>query len=169
MMQPKLTKSAVSVQEALYKLGLDCKVLELPNSTRTALDAASAIGCEISQIVKSLIFKTKKTEKTVLVLASGPNQVDIKTIEDCIGESITKADADFVREVTGFAIGGIPPLGHKNVIDFIYMDKDLLNLDEVWAAAGTPNAVFYIKSQDLLKATSANIISLSKPKREPES
>lgn len=165
----KLAKSAVAVQEALDKLGLDCKVLGLPNSTRTALDAASAIGCEISQIVKSLIFKTKKTEKPVLVLASGPNQVDIKTIEDCADESITKADADFVRDVTGFAIGGIPPLGHKNVIDFIYIDQDLMALDEVWAAAGTPNAVFCIKSQDLFKATSANIVSLSKSKREPES
>lgn len=98
-MTPKLAKSAVSVQEALDYLGLECKVLELPNSTRTALDAASAIGCEISQIVKSLVFRTKKTRKPVLVLASGPNQVDIKTIEDCVGESITKADADFVKRL----------------------------------------------------------------------
>lgn len=163
-MPPKLAKSAVSVQKALDKLGLDCKVLELPNSTRTALDAASAIGCEISQIVKSLVFRTKKTVKPVLVLASGPNQVDIKTIEDCVGESITKADADFVREVTGFAIGGIPPVGHKNVIDFIYIDKDLLNFDEVWAAAGTPNAVFCIKSQDLFKATGGKLINVKKIK-----
>lgn len=163
-MPPKLAKSAVSVQEALYKLGLDCKVLELPNSTRTALDAASAIGCEISQIVKSLIFKTKKTEKTVLVLASGPNQVDIKTIEDCAGESITKADADFVRDVTGFAIGGIPPVCHKNVIDLIYIDQDLMALDEVWAAAGTPNAVFCIKTQDLLKATGGSLINIKEEK-----
>ncbi|MFO1257536.1 MAG: YbaK/EbsC family protein [Gammaproteobacteria bacterium] len=160
-MQPKLAKSAVSV------LGLECKVLELPNSTRSALDAASAIGCNMAQIVKSLIFRTKRTEKPILLLVSGPNQVDIKTIEDCVGESITKADADFVREVTGFAIGGIPPVGHKNAIDFIYIDQDLLELDEVWAAAGTSNAVFCIKSQDLFMATSANIVSLSK--REPKS
>jgi prolyl-tRNA editing enzyme YbaK/EbsC (Cys-tRNA(Pro) deacylase) len=160
MMQPKLAKSAASVQEALDKLGLECKVLELPNSTRTALDAASAIGCTITQIVKSLIFRTKKTEKPVLILASGPNQVDIETIEDCVGESITKADADFIKEVTGFAIGGIPPLGHKNVIDLIYIDKDLLSLDEVWAAAGTPNAVFCIKSQDLLKVTDGKLINI---------
>jgi len=166
-MPPKLPKSAVSVQEALDELGLECKVLELPNSTRTAQDAASAIGCNIAQIVKSLIFKTKNSGKPVLVLASGPNQVDIKTIEDSVGERITKADADFVREVTGFAIGGIPPIGHKNAIDFIYIDRDLLSLDEVWAAAGTPNAVFCIKSKDLFKVTSANIVSLSE--REPES
>ncbi len=167
MMQPKLAKSAASVQEALDKLKLECKVLELPNSTRTAIDAASSIGCDIGQIVKSLIFRTKKTEKPILVLASGPNQVDIKTIEGCVGESITKADANFVREITGFAIGGISPVGHKNAIDFIYIDRDLLDLDEVWAAAGTPNAVFCIKSRDLLRATSGKVVSLSK--REPES
>lgn len=163
-MSPKLAKSAASVQEALDKLGLECRVLELPNSTRTALDAASAIGYEISQIVKSLIFKTKKTDKPVLVLASGTNQVDIKIIEDRVGESITKADADFVREVTGFAIGGIPPIGHKNAIDFIYIDRDLLDLDEIWAAAGTPNAVFCIKSQDLLKATDGKLINIKEIK-----
>jgi prolyl-tRNA editing enzyme YbaK/EbsC (Cys-tRNA(Pro) deacylase) len=164
MMQPKLTKSAVSVQEALDKLKLECKVLELPSSTRTAIDAASSIGCDIGQIVKSLVFRTKKTGKPVLVLASGPNQVDIKTIEDCVGESITKADADFVREVTGFAIGGITPVGHKNAIDFIYIDQDLMALDEVWAAAGTPNAVFCIKSQDLFKATDGKLINITEIK-----
>jgi prolyl-tRNA editing enzyme YbaK/EbsC (Cys-tRNA(Pro) deacylase) len=164
MMTLKLAKSAVSVQEALDELGLECKVLELPSSTRTAIDAASSIGCDIGQIVKSLVFRTKKTGKPVLVLASGPNQVDIKTIEDCVGESITKADADFVREVTGFAIGGIPPVGHKNAIDFIYIDQDLMALDEVWAAAGTPNAVFCIKSQDLLKATDGKLINIKEIK-----
>jgi prolyl-tRNA editing enzyme YbaK/EbsC (Cys-tRNA(Pro) deacylase) len=164
MMPPKLAKSAASVQEALDKLGLECKVLELPNSTRTALDAASSIRCDIAQIVKSLIFKTKKTGRPVLILASGHNQVDIKTIEDCIGESITKADAVFVRNITGFAIGGIPPLGHKNAIDFIYIDQDLMALDEVWAAAGTPNAVFCIKSQDLLKATDGKLINIKEIK-----
>ena len=163
-MQPKLAKSAVSVQEALDKLKLECKVLELQSGTRTAIDAASSIGCDIGQIVKSLVFRTKKTGKPVLVLASGPNQVDIKTIEDCVGESITKADADFAREVSGFAIGGIPPVGHKNVIDFIYIDKDLLNLDEIWAAAGTPNAVFCIKSRDLLKATGGSLINIKEEK-----
>ena len=164
MMSPKLAKSAASVQEALDKLGLECKVLELPDSTRTAADAASSIGCDITQIVKSLIFRTKNSGKPVLVLASGPNQVDIKTIEDRVGESITKADADFVREVTGFAIGGIPPISHKNAIDFIYIDRDLLDLDEVWAAAGTPNAVFCIKSQDLLKATDGKLINIKEIK-----
>lgn len=159
-MTQKLAKSASFVQEALSKLQLECKVLELPSSTRTASDAASSIGCDIAQIVKSLIFKTKNTNKPVLVLASGPNQVNVKQIEAYVGESITKADADFVREVTGFAIGGIPPIGHKNSIDHIYIDRDLASLDEVWAAAGTPNAVFCIKSKDLVEATKGKVISI---------
>jgi prolyl-tRNA editing enzyme YbaK/EbsC (Cys-tRNA(Pro) deacylase) len=163
-MTQKLAKSTLSVQESLSKLQLECKVLELPSSARTASDAVSSIGCDIAQIVKSLIFKTKNTHKPVLVLASGPNQVDVKQIEAYLDESITKADASFVREVTGFAIGGIPPIGHKNIIDLIYIDQDLTDLDEVWAAAGTPNAVFCIKSQDLLKATSGKIINVKEIK-----
>lgn len=165
-MHKKLSKNAIFIQESLTKLQLECNVLELPESTKTAIDAASAIGCDIAQIVKSLIFKTQETEKPVLVLASGANQVDIKTIESHIGQSITKADADFVRNVTGFAIGGIPPIGHKNIIDLIYIDQSLMEHDDVWAAAGTPNAVFCIKSHDLFKATNGKIISLSKREQE---
>lgn len=160
-MSQKLTKSAQSVQEALNKAGLTCKVLELPSTTRTAVDAAASIGCDISQIVKSLIFKTKNTTRPILVLASGPNKVHEKQIEFYAGESIIKADADFVREITGFAIGGIPPIGHKNPIDLIYIDHDLITLDEVWAAAGTPNAVFCIKSKELAEITNGKIISIS--------
>ena len=159
-MTQKLAKSALSVQETLKTFELECKVLELPSSTRTAVDAASSIGCDIVQILKSLIFKTKNTNKPVLVLASGPNQVDIKQIEIFLSESISKADADFAREVTGFAIGGIPPIGHKKIIDLIYIDQDLIDLNEVWAAAGTPNSVFCIKSKDLLKATGGKVINI---------
>jgi prolyl-tRNA editing enzyme YbaK/EbsC (Cys-tRNA(Pro) deacylase) len=161
-MKQQFSKSAESVQETLTKLGLECRVLELPSSTRTASDAAQSIGCDVAQIVKSLIFKTKNTNKPVLVLASGANQVNEKQIEVYIGEGITKADADFVRDITGFAIGGIPPIGHKNVIDLIYIDQDLMLLDEVWAAAGTPNAVFCIKSKNLIDVTNGKIISISK-------
>lgn len=163
-MLPKLAKSATSVQEALDKLGLVCKVLELPDSTTTAADAASSIGCDIAQIVKSLIFRTKNSGKPVLVLVSGPNQVNIQLLEGYLGESVTKADANFVREVTGFAIGGIPPIGHKNSIDFIYIDKDLLDIDKVRAAAGTPNTVFCIKSKYSLKATDGKLINIKEAK-----
>ena len=160
-MNQLIARSAQSVQESLKKAGLECKVLELPSSTKTAIDAAMSIGCDISQIVKSLIFKTKETARPVLVLASGQSMVSEKQIELNIGEKITKADADFTREITGFAIGGIPPIGHKHYIDLIFIDQDLLNCDEVWAAAGTPNAVFCIKGKDLLSVTNGKVISIA--------
>lgn len=160
MRQP-LATSADNVQAALNKMGLTCKVLELPSSTRTASEAASSIGCDISHIVKSLIFRTKHTGKPILVLASGPNKVNEKQIESHVGEEIIKADADFVKAVTGYAIGGIPPVGHKSSIERIYIDRDLVVFDEVWAAAGTPNAVFCIKSKDLLSVTHGKVISIS--------
>jgi len=158
--QQNLKKSAQSVQDALVKQGIECTVLEFPASTRTAVEAAAAIGCDIAQIVKSLIFKTKETEKPVLVLASGPNRVNEKIIEAFVGEKIIKADADFAREVTGFAIGGIPPIGHKQPIEFIFIDEDLLNFESVWAAAGTPNAVFNLQRQDLLEMTRGKVIEI---------
>ncbi len=164
-MNQQLAKSAQSVQEALNMTGLTCKVLELPNSTRTANDAALSIGCTISQIVKSLIFKTKDTAKPTLVLVSGSNKVDEKKIELHAKERIVKADADFTRNITGFSIGGIPPIGLKTQIDLIFIDQDLLALDEVWAAAGTPNAVFCIKSKDLLKITNGKVVSITNSKQ----
>lgn len=159
-MSQTLTKSAQSVQNALEQKGLDCVVVELPGSTRTAQDAATSIGCSVSQIVKSLIFKTKDTHKPVLILASGPNRVNEKTIESYVGEKIIKADADFTREITGFAIGGIPPIGHKQTIDLIFIDQDLLNFESVWAAAGTPNAVFELSSNYLLEMTNGKVVGV---------
>jgi len=159
-MNPNLTRSAASVQDALNNKGLQCTVRELPQSTRTAIDAATAIECDVTQIVKSLIFKTKTTHRPVLLLVSGPNRVDEKVIEGHVGEEITKADADFAREITGFAIGGIPPVGHKQKIDLIFIDEDLLKFDSVWAAAGTPNAVFNLRDNDLLEMTAGKVISI---------
>jgi len=159
-MNTTLTKSAQKVQDVLLARGLKPKVLELPGSTRTAVDAASTIGCEVAEIVNSLIFKTNQSHKPVLVLASGPNRVNEATIELQVGEKIVKADADFTKEVTGFAIGGIPPVGHTQKIDFIFIDKDLLKFDSVWAAAGTPNAVFNLQSTDLLAMTGGTALSI---------
>lgn len=160
-MDIKLARSAQAVQEKLQSNGLDCVVLELASSTRTALEAATSIGCDLSQIVKSLIFKTKDTGKPVLVLGSGSNKVSEKQIEYYVGEAIVKADADFTKEITGFAIGGILPFGHKNIIDLIFIDQDLMHFENVWAAAGTPFAVFCIKSKDLLELTNGKIIMLA--------
>lgn len=154
-----LSKSAQSVQDALSEKGLEAKVVELPASTRTAEDAAKAIGCQVAQIAKSLIFRTKHTNKAILVLASGINRVNEKTISRHVGEEIAKADADFTREVTGFAIGGIPPIGHKQKIQ-TYIDEDLLQYKELWAAAGTPNAVFSLSPSVIEDLTGGKVVSI---------
>lgn len=155
-----LSRSAASVQGALNEKGIQSKVVELPASTRTADEAASAIECNVGQIVKSLIFIIKETEEPLLILTSGSNRVNEAAIAKHIGTKIGKADADFTRSVTGFAIGGIPPVGHKQEIRTL-IDKDLLNHEVCWAAAGTPHAVFSLKSSDLLSLTGGEIISVS--------
>ena len=154
-----LSKSAQAVQNSLHDKGLKFNIIELSTSTRTAKEAADSIGCEVAQIVKSLIFRTKETNKPILVLASGVNRVNEKALEKLIGEKIKKADADFTREVTGFAIGGIPPIGHKQAID-TFIDEDLLQFQEIWAAAGTPFAVFNLKPKDLEELTGGKVISI---------
>lgn len=154
-----LSKSAKNIQDALMKMGAEFKVVELAESTRTASDAAKTIGCTIGQIVKSLIFRTKHTNKPLLILVSGANQINEKSIASIIGEKIEKADAAFTREVTGYAIGGIPPIGHIRSLE-TFIDEDLLAFQEVWAAAGTPNAVFKLESTALLKLTNGKLISV---------
>lgn len=156
----KLSKSAQRVQDVLSKKGLAFEVVELSSSTRTANDAATTIGCEVAQIVKSLLFCSKESKQPVLILASGINRVNEKTIETIIGEAITKADADFTRETTGFAIGGVPPMGHKQKIHHVLIDEDLLKFEKIWAAAGTPNAVFSLHSSDLESLTDGKICSI---------
>lgn len=156
-----LSKSAQSVQDVLLQKGLACSVVELASSTRTAQDAAESIGCTVAQIVKSLLFRTKNGHKPVLILASGKNRVNEKAIEKKLGEKIEKADADFTREVTGFAIGGIPPVGHKNAISFVFIDKDLVALDTLWAAAGTPFAVFSLPAKALQDLTSGQVVDIT--------
>ena len=154
-----LSTSAQRVQDALTKLGLTLQVVELPGRTRSAAEAAEAIGCTVGQIAKSLIFKTKGSERPVLVIASGPNRVNEKKIAALLGEKITKADADFVRQHTGFAIGGVPPVGHPGSID-TFIDEDLLAYDEIWAAAGTPHAVFRLSGEDLVRATGGQVVGV---------
>jgi len=107
----ELSESAQKVQKALAEWGIEARVVELPDSTRTAIEAAQAIGCTVSQIVKSLVFRGAESGAAILIEASGTNRVNEKAIAALIGEKIVKADADFVREQTGYAIGGIPPAG----------------------------------------------------------
>lgn len=154
-----LSSSARKVQDALNALGISLDVVELSSSTRTALEAAEAVGCEVGQIVKSLVFKAKRSERPILVIASGKNRVDEKKIETLIGEPLGKADADFVRLHTGFVIGGVPPLGHTERLE-TFIDEDLLEYLEVWAAAGTPNAIFRLNPKDLARMTGGRFVKI---------
>jgi prolyl-tRNA editing enzyme YbaK/EbsC (Cys-tRNA(Pro) deacylase) len=158
-MAKELSSSAQKVQDALKSLGLSGKVVELPDSTRTAKEAAQTIGCTVEQIVKSLVFKGKNSHKPLLVVASGPNRVNEKRLGELAGEPIEKADADFVRQRTGFVVGGVPPLGHTERLD-IFIDEDLLHYTELWAAAGTPHAVFPLTPTDLKTMTGGQVISV---------
>ena len=155
----ELSPSAQKVQQALNAFGLPLYVLELPASTRSAVEAAQAVGCRVEQIAKSLIFRSSLSGRPVLVIASGPNRVNEKKIGELLGEPIGKADADFVRQRTGFAIGGVPPVGHAEPLE-TFIDEDLLKLDEIWAAAGTPNAVFRLTPLDLVKITSGRVVAV---------
>ena len=155
-----LKKSAERVQDVLDKLGLDLEVVELSDSTRTAQEAADAIGCTVSQIAKSLVFRGKASQKPFLVIAGGANRVNEKALKEHTGEKLEKADADFVLEHTGFVIGGVPPVGHKNPID-TFIDEDLMQYEEIWAAAGTPNAVFKLTPKILAGITNGKIIRIT--------
>ena len=159
-MSASLSASAQRVQDALTALGLPCRVVELPASTRTAQEAADAVGCSVGQIVKSLVFRGANTDTPILVLASGANRVNEKRLGELAGEPIAKADATFVRTHTGFAIGGVAPLGHPTSLK-TYIDADLLQYAEVWAAAGTPNAVFALKPADLEMMTEGAVVTIA--------
>ena len=152
-----LSLSAQKVQDLLTLQGFDCKVIESVESTRTAQEAADRAGCLLGQIIKSLIFKGKTSHKPILVLTSGANRVDEKRISEYAGEPIVRADADFVRAVTGFAIGGVPPLGHVQKME-TYLDEDLLQYKTIWGAAGTPNAIFELTPDDLIKMTNGKVV-----------
>ena len=154
-----ISSTAQKVQDALLNLGYDYKVIEHAESTRTAEEAAERVGCEVGQIVKSLIFQGKSSGKAILILTSGANRVDVKRIKAHAKEKIGRAEPAFVRECTGYAIGGIPPLGHMNPIE-TYVDVDLLRFEEIWAAAGTPNAISKMHPSDLEKMTDGKLIQV---------
>lgn len=159
-MVKNLSPSAQKVQQALQVMGFALQVVELPDSTRTAAEAAQAVGCQVGQIVKSLVFKAKRSQRPVLVVASGANRVNEKAIEALIGEPLGRSDADFVRQRTGFAIGGVPPVGHSEQLE-TFIDEDLLQHAEIWAAAGTPNAVFRLTPDDLVRMTGGRVVKIS--------
>ena len=143
------------VRASFAEHGLDhLTVREFAASTATASDAAAAIGTTVGRIVKSLVFMAG--EQPVLVLASGPNRVDVAKVGQLLGTPIRRADADQVRALTGFAIGGVPPVGHVQPLT-TFVDRNLLQYDEVWAAAGTPNAVFAIAPTELVRIANGRV------------
>ncbi len=151
--------SVKKVQQTLKSLGFSDEIVVFPNSTRTALEAAQAVGCSIGQIVKSLVFRGAQSHKPVLALVSGANRVNEKRLGLLFGEEIEKADADFVRQHTGFAVGGVPPVGHVERLA-TFIDRDLLQYDEIWAAAGSPHAVFRLSPGDLQSMTGGEVVTL---------
>ncbi len=156
-MSPQLSPSAQKVQDALLGLGYPYTVLESEVQTRTAQQAADRVGCLLGQITKSLIFQGQTTRKPILVLTSGTNRVDEAKISQYAGEAIGRADPDFVRQVTGFAIGGIPPIAHAQAME-TFLDEDLLQYATIWAAAGTPNSLFELTPADLQKMTGGRVV-----------
>jgi prolyl-tRNA editing enzyme YbaK/EbsC (Cys-tRNA(Pro) deacylase) len=159
-MAVKLSRKAEKVQEYIRNKGFEFMVKELPDSTRTAKDAAKAIGCEVAQIAKSLIFMDEDANIPVLVIASGTNRVNLEKIKQATGRTLSQADGKAVKERIGFAIGGVPPVGHDEKL-LTLLDPDLKRYDRIWAAAGTPNAVFELKPDDLGILTDGLWVDLS--------
>ena len=158
-MENKLSSSAQRVQDALTGLGYQNQVIEHAQTTRSAREAAQAIGCSLGQIVKSLIFRTRDSHRPVLVLASGPNRVNEARLGERVMEAIERAEPDFVQSVTGFAIGGVPPIGHPTPM-ITFIDEDLMRFEEIWAAAGTPNAVFKLTPTEMAAMTHGQVVSI---------
>jgi Cys-tRNA(Pro) deacylase len=161
-MKPATAPSALKVQAVL---GPDFQVLEFEASTRTSQEAAAAIGCAVAEIAKSLIFRAADG-RPVLVIASGANRVDEKKVRALLGQKIERADADFVREATGYAIGGVPPVAHATPA-IVLIDADLQRFHFVWAAGGTANAVFRISPADLIRLTDGLVADVAKGSAAP--
>ncbi|ODN70249.1 YbaK/EbsC family protein [Methylobrevis pamukkalensis] len=159
-MTTPLPDAARRVAAAAQALGLDVAVIEMPASTRTAEDAAAACGCTVGQIVKSLVFSGRDSGTPYLLLVSGTNRVDQEAVAAHLGEPLDRPNGKAVRDITGFAIGGIPPLGHATPLA-TFFDPDLLAHDIVWAAAGTPSCVFSVAPGALAAAIGAKTLVMT--------
>jgi prolyl-tRNA editing enzyme YbaK/EbsC (Cys-tRNA(Pro) deacylase) len=153
------SQSVQRVREALSALGVEARVEVLADSTRTAAEAAAAVGCGVGQIVKSLVFRGEASGRVLLALVSGPNRADEARLAALFGEPVARAEAGFVRERTGFAIGGVPPVGHREA-PAVVVDRDLLAFPVVWAAAGSPHAVFAVAPGELARITGGQVADL---------
>ena len=147
------------VQEALAAAGGGHEVIALEQSARTSAQAASAVGCKVDQIAKSLVFRGQSSQRAILVIASGANRVDEGKVAALISEPVGRADADFVRQRTGFAIGGVAPVAHAEPLT-ILIEEDLMRWSEIWAAAGHPNTVFKLTPDDLVRLTGGRVAAV---------
>jgi prolyl-tRNA editing enzyme YbaK/EbsC (Cys-tRNA(Pro) deacylase) len=154
------SESIERVREALRALGGGQEVVDLGLSARTAADAARAVGCRVDQIVKSLVFRLRDSGRALLVVTSGAHRVDEAKVAALVGETLERADADFVRAETGFAIGGVAPVGHLKPI-LTLVDEHLLAFDDVWAAAGHPNTVFRLTPAELVRMTAGRVVTVA--------
>lgn len=159
MSDPDLPAAARRVADAAAAAGLVVDIRVMARSTRTAQEAAEACGCAVAQIVKSLVFRGAASGRAYLLLVGGANRVDEARAEETIGEQLTRPDAAYVRETTGYAIGGVPPLGHATAMA-TFIDAALLDYDTVWAAAGTPLAIFACDPRALMRATGARVMRM---------
>lgn len=153
----KLKNSAQIVQTRLKEKGFTNEVIELPSSTRTAQEAADALGCKVDQIAKTIVFKLRERNQALLVIASGSNRINENHIGEVVGDVLDKADANFVKEETGYAIGGVSPLIENEAVE-ILIDEDLSQYEEIWAAAGHPKAVFQLTPNELQKITNGKLV-----------
>ena len=154
-----MSKSLRRVEEAARQSGLDIRIMRMPEVTRTAEEAARACGCSVERIVKSLIFQGVESGDLVLVLLNGADRLELARTREWFGEALERADPKRVRAETGFAIGGVAPIGHKAPIR-VWMDASLLDHARLWAAAGAPNAVFEVSPRDLQRACGAGLFRL---------
>lgn len=154
-MKPARHPTALRTWQLLREAGIDTRVVEFEQPTRTSADAAAAIGCAVAEIAKSIVFRGEKSGEAVIVVASGDNRVSETKVAEKIGEPLLRADADFVREATGYAIGGVAPIGHSRPVKLL-LDEDLQRFKTIWAAAGTPFSVFPLSPDQLRSLTGAD-------------
>jgi prolyl-tRNA editing enzyme YbaK/EbsC (Cys-tRNA(Pro) deacylase) len=156
----ELPASALRVRDALAARGLETTIVYLDRAVRTSAEAAAAVGCRVDQIAKSLVFRLGTSGAPLLVIASGAHRVDEARVAKLLGESLGKADADFVRVHTGFAIGGVAPLAHPEPLTTL-IDEHLLAWDRIWAAAGHPHTVFPLTPPDLVRITGGRVVGVA--------
>jgi prolyl-tRNA editing enzyme YbaK/EbsC (Cys-tRNA(Pro) deacylase) len=163
-MKPAQHPTALRIAQLLRDAGVDTQVVEFEQTTRTSAEAATAVGCDVAQIAKTIIFRGKTSGLAIVIVASGSNRVSESKVEALVGEPLARADADFVRDATGFAIGGVAPLGHTRPVK-ILLDEDLQRFETIWAAGGTPFSVFPLTADQLRQLTRAGWADVKAPAR----